>query len=90
MLECLHVDGAYINSSGIILPKCGCGGLQVDMDTVEVSYLSRHFLFRKHHVGHSRAKVWFFLDLLLRCAGVETLVCEYITNMLLYLIMSYI
>jgi hypothetical protein len=89
LLECLHVDGAKLSSLGIILLKCGCGGLQIDMDTIEVSNLNRQFLFRKHHVGQSKAKVWFFPDLLMRCAGVETLACEYVTNVYLSLFMSY-
>lgn len=83
------MDGAKLSSLGIILLKCGCGGLQIDMDTIEVSNLNRQFLFRKHHVGQSKAKVWFFPDLLMRCAGVETLACEYVTNVYLSLFMSY-
>ena len=89
LLECLHVDGAYLSSLGIILLICVCGGLQIDMDTIEVSNLNRQFLFRKHHVGQSKAKVWFFPDLLMRCAGIETLACECVTNVCLSLFMSY-
>lgn len=31
--------------------------LQIDLDTIEVSNLNRQFLFRKSHIGQSKAKV---------------------------------
>ncbi len=33
------------------------GVVQIDLDTIETSNLNRQFLFRKHHVGMSKAKV---------------------------------
>lgn len=44
---------------------------QIDLDTIETSNLNRQFLFRKHHVGQSKANTAAaVVQVRARCIGV--------------------
>lgn len=62
--SCLQATLFYCpaaNSTSFMLRRsavsCITGCLQIDLDTIETSNLNRQFLFRRSHVGQSKAKV---------------------------------
>ena len=47
----------YLSNVSLVFPPCCFRYLQIDLDTIDVSNLNRQFLFRKEHVGKSKAQV---------------------------------
>ena len=51
------MNGVPLSLSVCVCVCCCCVCEQIDLDTIETSNLNRQFLFRKRHVGESKAKV---------------------------------